>query len=296
MTKIRLTSQTQWVLNLQWPEGFLINWKIVTSVNSWNLTVAIKTLAWTDPSTSDPVYCRIDWVVRSITSALSRTLNSGTNYFNAWSAELATKEIDYFVYLWHRAYEQDMQIWISRVPYWVTYNDFFWQPSEKWIIVTSQFWMWLTDKVVNIWRFNAILSAWPSYTWSLWTWPVINYPIFETRELDWLPTISWSWSMTVTWSIVTQKYKVVWNKVFYKVEQTWLTTWWTASTNIQITMPFTNTLYSNWAAVVNDAWYKWSIFSNQINVNRLDVASSMSLSNWWLWANREIFGSSIITI
>jgi hypothetical protein len=69
------------------PQGFLINGKIVTSVSSNNLTVAIKTLAGSDPSSSDPVYARIGNTVRSITAALSVTKNAGTNWFNSGAAE-----------------------------------------------------------------------------------------------------------------------------------------------------------------------------------------------------------------
>ena len=60
------------------PQGFLINGKIVRTVDSGNMTFAIKTLAGNDPSATDPVYCRIGNTVRSITSALSVTLNATT--------------------------------------------------------------------------------------------------------------------------------------------------------------------------------------------------------------------------
>ena len=49
------------------------NGKIVPSVASDNLTVALKTHAGTDPSATDPVYVMIGGVVRTITSALSAT-------------------------------------------------------------------------------------------------------------------------------------------------------------------------------------------------------------------------------
>jgi hypothetical protein len=81
------------------PQGFLVNGKIVPSVSSNNLTVALKTLAGTDPSTSDPVFCRIGDTVRTITSAVSLQISAGTNNFNAGSTILATFEIDYFTYL-----------------------------------------------------------------------------------------------------------------------------------------------------------------------------------------------------
>lgn len=81
----------------------MINGKIDVSVASSDLTVAIKTLSGNNPSTSEPVYVRIGDTVRSITSALSVTRNDGTNWFNSGSAELATFEVDYFVYLGYNA-------------------------------------------------------------------------------------------------------------------------------------------------------------------------------------------------
>ena len=47
------------------PQGFLINGKIVVT-DAAGITVAIKTLAGTDPSATDPVYIRIGDTVRTI--------------------------------------------------------------------------------------------------------------------------------------------------------------------------------------------------------------------------------------
>lgn len=299
-TKIRLDTQVMWLLpgtSLNAPEGFLQNGQIVTSVASGNLTVALKTLAGTDASPTNPIYCRIGGVVRSITGALSATFNSWTNYLNTGSAELATKEVDIFLYLWYDSTSGTVKWIASRIPYATTIWDFvFTSTSEKWVLN-----IWFTgivnsDPVVNIWRFNAILSGGAGYTWSLpATSVIINRPIYETRWLEWTPVYSGSGSMTVTGTIVSQKYQVIWNRVPYKIEQAWLTTWGTASTSIKITMPFTNTLFTCWSCVVNDAWYKGSIFQNQVS-SILDVSNSVSLSNWWLGANREIYGSSVINI
>jgi hypothetical protein len=59
---------------------------------------------------------------------------------------------------------------------------------------TSENFMWTnttpasSDKGVVIGRFSAVLSAGAGYTWSLGTGPTINFPIFETRWLSWVPT------------------------------------------------------------------------------------------------------------
>lgn len=247
MTQINLLRQ---VKNLNFPEGFLINWQIVTSVSSWNLTVAIKTLAGTDPSVTDPVYCRIGWVVRSITSALYDTFPAWTNWRNAWSPELATKEIDYFVYLAITS-SNTIVVAVSRIPNWINQNDF----SASGTYSNEKYLMdyWTSFNVVNIWRFNAILSAWPGHTWSLpATSVIINRPIYETRWLDCSSVLSAEWSMTISNVEINHfKYKIVWNNLFYK-NNIKMDFWWTTNNVFFETLPF---------------WRK--------NLNQYDIA--------WIW-------------
>src|ERR1035437_3885274 len=69
-------------LAVKGPQGFATNYKIVTSVSSGNLTVALKTLAGGDPSATDPIYVRIGDTVRTITAATSRALPAGQGYYN----------------------------------------------------------------------------------------------------------------------------------------------------------------------------------------------------------------------
>jgi hypothetical protein len=92
-------------------------YSIVTSVATGNLTVALKNYLGADPSASAPVkYKDSNGVIRTITSALSWTDNAGINYANAGSAELATKEIDFFVYLNFRTSNSTFYIGYSRYP------------------------------------------------------------------------------------------------------------------------------------------------------------------------------------
>lgn len=178
----------------------------------WNLTVALKTLAWTDPSTTDPVYCRIDWVVRTITSASSDTFPAWTNWRNAWSPELATKEIDYFCYIWIDNLN-NIRFWVSRVPNWNNQNDF----SASGTYANEKYLMdyWTSFKVTNIWRFNAILSgSWSGHQWSIpATSIIINRPIYETRWLDYAPSvIAWSstWITTLWARYISQEKICTW--------------------------------------------------------------------------------------
>lgn len=195
--------------NINAPEGFLINGKIVPSVASNNLTVALKTLAGNDPSASDPIYVRIGDTIRTISSALSVTLNAGTNWFNSGSSKLATKEVDYFVYL---SYEDDStatRIGFSRIPYAGLYSDFSaTTTNEKHGAFDDA--PDATNSVVNIGRFAATLSATASFNWSVPTFNsnnLIQRPIFESRWLD----LTGSTNITLGNGTLIQKYKVLGN-------------------------------------------------------------------------------------
>ncbi len=171
------------------PQADLINGKITTAVASNNLTVAIKTLAGNDPSASDPVYVRIGNTLRTITGALSVTKNAGTNWFAAGSPELATFEIDYFVYLGYNATD-GVVLGFARIPYGRVYSDFnTTSTNERYCAISTITTAASTDEYENIGRFNAILSATASFNWSLpATSIIISRPIFETRRLTYDPT------------------------------------------------------------------------------------------------------------
>jgi len=171
------------------PQGFLINGKIETSVATNDLTVAIKTLAGTNPSATDPVYCRIGNTVRAITSALSVTKNDGTNWFNSGAAETATLEIDYFVYLGYNATD-GVVIGFARIPYGRVYGDFSTTTTnDKYCAISTITNAASTDEYELVGRFNAVLSATASFNWSIpATSIVVNRPVRNTRTLTWIPT------------------------------------------------------------------------------------------------------------
>jgi hypothetical protein len=174
------------------PEGFLINGKIVPSVTSGNLTVAIKGLDGNNPSSTNPVYVRIGDAIRSITSALSVTKNAGTNWFNAGSSELATKEIDYFVYLGYNATD-GVVIGFSRIPYATEYSQFSTTSTNgKYCAISTITNATSGDDYVVIGRFAATLSAGAGYTWTVPTFTSINLiqrPTQQTRILSFVPRV-----------------------------------------------------------------------------------------------------------
>jgi hypothetical protein len=227
--------------NFNAPEGFLLNGKIVPSVADDDLTVAIKGLDGNDPSATNPVYCRIGDTVHAITSALSVTKADGTNWFNAGSAELATKEIDYFVYLGYNATD-GVVIGFARIPYATQYDQFSaTTTNEKYCAISIISNAAAGDDYTVVGRFAATLSAGAGYTWSVPTFTSINLiqrPIFETRWLTWQPVYSAQASMT--WTSVTTniaKYKVQHDTVFITVDAVG-TTGGTLSFAVYISLPF----------------------------------------------------------
>jgi hypothetical protein len=193
------------------PQGFLINGKISVT-DAAGITVAIKTLAGTDPSATDPVYCRIGDTVRTISAALSVAKADGTNWMNAGSAELATKEIDYFVYLGYNATD-GVVIGFSRIPSAAQYSDFSaTTTNEKYAAISTITNAASTDYYEVIGRFAATLSAGAGYTWSVPTYTAINLiqrPIYETRWLTWVPVTTASAGNFTTTSIAWAVYKIV---------------------------------------------------------------------------------------
>ena len=199
-------------LAIQAPQGFLINGKISVT-DAAGITVAIKTLAGTDPSTTDPVYVRIGDTVRTISAALSVAKADGTNWMNAGSAELATKEIDYFVYLGYNATD-GVVIGFSRIPSAAQYSDFsVTTTNEKYCAISTITNAAATDYYEVVGRFAATLSAGAGYTWSVPTYTAINLiqrPIYETRHFDCSGNIT-GWT---SFSTRTIRAKLIGNRMF----------------------------------------------------------------------------------
>jgi hypothetical protein len=197
------------VNGLSWiGEGQMMNGFIQASVSSNNLTVQIRTMAGTAPSASAPVYVRINGAIRKITGALSVTKNAGTNWCNAGGAELATKEIDYFVYLGYNATD-GVVVGFSRIPYGTLYSSFSaTSTNDKYCAISTITNAAAGDYYINIGRFAATLSAGAGYTWTVPTFTnanLIQRPIYETRLLDWTATYT---NLTTTTGTLVAKYQI----------------------------------------------------------------------------------------
>ena len=253
-----MTTLSNKQLKFNSPQGYLINGKILPSVSGNNLTVAIKTLAGNDPSASDPVYIRIGDTIRSITSALSVTKNAATNWFNAGSAELATKEIDYFVYLGYNATD-GVVIGFSRIPFAAQYSDFsVTTTNEKYCAISTITTAAATDYYENVGRFAATLSAGAGYTWSVTSFTAINLiqrPIFESRLLSYNP----AWTATGTApaignAVVNAKYKIMGSKVKVNTEQVNGSTTTYGTNEYRWSTPFTSVAIESNFKFVGSVW------------------------------------------
>ena len=259
-------------------EADLYKYQIVPSISSWNLTVALKNYLWQSPSVTTPVKVQIWDTVRTITSALILTLNSWNNYFNAWSSELATKEIDYFVYIISDMnWSWNVWISISRIPYWITREDFDFTFSSNEKFMNWLYYSAVWTKVVNIWRFNAILSAWPSYTWSIpATSVIINRPDYWLKEQESL----------------NYKYHFEWNKVIMRRNlsitlNAWNDYWYADLSTYPFTFPDTNYHISNsWAQGSSFASFNETPFVYYNDITTSTCRIWLITRSWNVAANR----------
>jgi len=196
-------------------------YSIVRTVDgSGNLTVALKNYEGNDPTPSKPVKVQIGGVIRTITSALSVIRNSWTNWYNAGSTELATKEIDFFTYIrWNTNGAWYAELLPARVPSFNLFSDSSGTTTytnEKYLSDTN--WWSSTDPVTNIWRFNATLSAGAGYTWSIpATSVIVNSPKNSTKLITYLPILS-GWTGAIgTYTFQNWWYQIIENKVFWQV-------------------------------------------------------------------------------
>ena len=164
----------------------LLNGYIIPSVASNNLTLAVSTSpsSVVAPTSTNPVYVWIGNTLRSITSSLSISANAGTNWFNAGSSELATREIDYFAYIGYNATD-GVVLGFARIPYARLYSDFnTTTTNERYARISTITNAASGDNYINVGRFAATLSAGAGHTWTVPSFTnanLIQEPIYETR-------------------------------------------------------------------------------------------------------------------
>lgn len=277
------------------------NGKISVTVASNNITVALKTLAGNNPSTSEPVGVWINGTRRQCTAALSVTKNAGTNWFASGAAELATKEIDYFVYLiWNTTPATDIvDIGFARIPTGRVYSDFSGTTTnEKYLAFGNASTPTSTDDVVLIGRFAATLSASASYNWSVPTYTnnnLIQHPIYHTRQLSYTPV--WASSGTqpaIGNGTLTGTYQIRDHEMMCEVEQVNGSTTTYGTGAYTWSMPFTLATYYPMPCYALDsgtAHYTGTAFDFSTN-NLINVATSGGGTTWGqtvpiTWANGD---------
>ena len=212
-------------LMYQVPEGTLLNGKIVPT-DAAGLTLTLQTQAGADPSATDPVYVMIGGTLRSVTAATTAIATAGFNYFNSGSAELATKEVDYFVYAYWDSANSLVRIGFARISHATLIDDFnATDTNEKGFLCNTV--ETAGDDVVNIGRFAATLSAGAGYTWTVPTYTtknLIQRPIYETRWLDYTPAYTWTAGAdpsSPTAGAAYYKYKILDNTLKIQISNVW---------------------------------------------------------------------------
>jgi hypothetical protein len=224
-------------------------WSVTVASN--NITLALKNSAGSDPSAGSPVHAKIGGISRTISSALSVTVNAGASTFASGSAELGTKEIDYFPYLSWRAANSDIVVGYSRIPYARLFSEFSaTSTNEKYAAFSTA--PASTDTVENMGRFAATLGL--VGTGHLWTVPsynsinLVQKPCFETRWLAWQPVFT---GFTATVPTGTYAYKL--SGEMCLISQLAATNGTSNATTFTQTFPFTFASANPSAGIVN-AW------------------------------------------
>ena len=167
-------------------------YRLVPSVATNNLTLALKHEDGTDPSTDRPLYFKIGDSLRIVNAALSVTLAAGTDWF-ACGSTLAAKEVDFFAYIiWNTTGTDAVNIGFGRVPYFDVYSQASGTSTVSTYLATSGT-VTSTDDMVVIGRFPATLSAGAGYTWTVPAFTSLNLksrPIYETRRLSFTSTLT----------------------------------------------------------------------------------------------------------
>jgi hypothetical protein len=169
--------------NINLPEGYMYNGKITSAVASNNLTVAIKTLAGNDASASDPIYVNIDGTIRTISAALSITLNAGTNWFNSSYHATSTFEHDYFVYLIWNTNTSAVSIGLARFGSDGLYSEFSSTSTNQLYMATTGSAPASTNVCRVVGRIQAVLGLTATFYWSISTTTIIQHPIYNSTKM-----------------------------------------------------------------------------------------------------------------
>jgi hypothetical protein len=271
---------------------------ITPSVASNNLTLAMKYIDGSDPSSTKPLKFRVGNTEYSLTAAMSFTKNAGTNWCNLGSAELAALSHDLFVYaIGETGGSAGLKFGYSRISWAQTMGDFVNTSTNEKYIAGNWTNFNSTDPVTVIGRFRAQLSAAASYNWSIPAANVVNKPIFESDWMDW--TVAFT-GFSAAPSNLFSRYKVVHGGVRWTHRAG--TDGTSNATTFTITMPFTpkNNTNNNQQGIANAVDNGAALTTpcrvgfNNAAGNVASIFKDMASGTWTASAGKRIGGMQIV--
>ncbi len=256
-------------------------YKITPTVATNDLTVTIKHVDGTTPSTTRPLWFLINNTWRAVTAALSITIVDGTNWFNAGSADLGTLLVPYFAYVVWDSNSSAVALTIARkCHYRVVASSMSTTTSENHIYGYSGF--TAGDDMENIGFFEATLSL--SATSHLWTVPTFtnanlkNTPTYETEEYTYNP----QWASTGTQpaignGTIVGKYSMKGNQIFDNGRQTNGSTTTYGTGTYTWSLPFASKTISNYGS--NGSCQVFDSSAGTFYVGRSSIGSNSSTIN-----------------
>lgn len=284
---------------LNTPSGGVLNGKFSVTVASNNITVALKGLNGSDPSSTNTVSVVIGGVVRIVSAALSVTVNAGADIMNLSAVETMTKATDFNIVMGYNATD-GVTIGFCRkfgnrkYSQWSTTST-----NDNYLALSNRTTAAADDAYENVGRFEAAMSSSGSgYLWSVPTFTndnLIHTPCNETRWMDFVPAVSCSGSMAhASDNVYLAKYKVVGNsfQLNMKVETVLSST---MSNEVRLTMPLTAVSTDTCPPLVGSVAYGAGTFSGvtfwqttrQMIARRYDSAN-YTASTWGVTVNGSV--------
>jgi len=119
---------------------------------------------------------------------------------------------------------------------------------------------------------SGVIIAGAGYTWSVPTFiasNLIQRPIYETRDIDYLPTITYNGTTPSGTEIKRVRYKIVSNRVFLSIHQEF-TVAWVGNSTVTATLPMSEkvTFTTDWLTwglnIGTGSWYGvWNAYNGK---------------------------------
>lgn len=269
------------------------NYQLQTSVATGDITITLLNYLGTTPSSTTPVRIWVGNTLNTITTAQTLTITNGGFYmFNANSPEFLNQAIDYFVYRW-----DGTGLCVSRYPRYTNFAQESVVANGEWYIANG--WGFTTQNLQNIGRFTAtyvsVGTGWSAGSSTL----TINQPIYNTRDLTYVPTLFGTGGSIGTFATSTYSgiYRIESNKVSFGIAITCTNVWsWTwsvrtllpTSAKAQLTnLPIAGFVAANGSNPVTTNKARPAINWNSQNLIFITAVWSADLQ-WWTFVANDI--------